>query len=496
MTPRRLLAAVVLGFSAVRLALAFGVGVGNDEAYHALLATHLDWSYFDHPPMLALVARLGIAVGGLSPLALRAGFVALFAGSTLLMFRLASRLHGEWPGVIAAVALNAAGHFGLAVGTFALPDGPLLFFSLLTLDRLAVAIDRVGPGSLGPWVAVGLAWGGGMLSKYHAVFLPIGVLGSLLSDRTSRARLRTPGPWLALGIGLAVFSPVIAWNALHGWSSFRFQGGRAAEGASFRPALLLAAVGGQALYVFPWIWAFLAVATVRSVRRGDRWDRFLLWQAFPPLLAFLIVGSRRQVLPHWSLAGLVPLFPLIGRDWVASRRLAIRLAIFTAVPVAVSVLFVAQARWGVAPLGATDPTADTVGWNTLVAEMKARGWLDRPGQFVFTSKWYDSGQIAFASGGHLHVTCYAPRGGHAFEAWTDPTGQVGRDGLLVVIGENSTEPAMYDRWFARIVPLGEVAIHRRGVRVRRVRVYRCEEQLGPFPGEVPGVGLGGTRPRG
>ncbi len=72
---------------------------------------------------------------------LRLGFIALFAGSTWLMARLTSRYYGPRAGVLAALALNATGYFGMAVGTIAQPDGPLLFFWLLTLDRLAVALD-------------------------------------------------------------------------------------------------------------------------------------------------------------------------------------------------------------------------------------------------------------------------------------------------------------------------------------------------------------------
>ena len=95
---------------------------------------------------------------------------------------------------------------------FALPDGPLLFFWLLTVDRLTVAVEEPEPRRLTPWIEVGLAWGGAMLSKYHAVFLPMGAALYLLLDRRMRHRwLFRPGPYLALGVGLIVFSPVLLW---------------------------------------------------------------------------------------------------------------------------------------------------------------------------------------------------------------------------------------------------------------------------------------------
>ena len=162
------------------------LGLGNDEAYHFLYAVHPDLSYYDHPPMLAWVETIGLTLSGspFSALALRSGFILLFAASTWLLWRIAGRWYGPWAGFYAALALNLTGYYGLAASTFALPDGPLLFFWLLTIDRLSLALER--PGETWPWVWVGLAWGGAMLSKYHAIFLPAGTV-LLLVPRTGRS---------------------------------------------------------------------------------------------------------------------------------------------------------------------------------------------------------------------------------------------------------------------------------------------------------------------
>ena len=177
--------------------------------------------------MLAVVESVGVALAGglVSTFSLRLGFVALFAASTWLMARLATRFFGPWSGVASAFALNVSAYHTAAVSTFALPDGPLLFFWLLTLNALASAFDS--PERLRVWVCVGLAWGGAMLSKYHAIFLPLGALIYIMAEPSARRVLRTPGPYLASAIGLTVFSPVLIWNATHGWASFAFQGARA-----------------------------------------------------------------------------------------------------------------------------------------------------------------------------------------------------------------------------------------------------------------------------
>src|SRR5262245_34371548 len=94
--------------TAIRLFCSTSLGLGNDEAYHFLYATHPSLSYFDHPPMMAWVEMAGLALPGArnAVWALRIGFIALFAGSTLILARLTTRYYGEKAGFLAALALN------------------------------------------------------------------------------------------------------------------------------------------------------------------------------------------------------------------------------------------------------------------------------------------------------------------------------------------------------------------------------------------------------
>ena len=64
MTPRRTLWALIAVTGLIRLAWAASLGPGMDEAYHYLFVVHRDWSYFDHPPMLAVVESAGVAMAG------------------------------------------------------------------------------------------------------------------------------------------------------------------------------------------------------------------------------------------------------------------------------------------------------------------------------------------------------------------------------------------------------------------------------------------------
>jgi hypothetical protein len=493
---------LILAAAALRLVVAACLEPGNDEAYHYLFAVHPDWSYFDHPPMLALVESAGLALVGFhaSVFALRLGIVALFAGSTWLMAHLTARHYGPAAGVLAAFALSTTAYYGVAAATLALPDGPLVFFWLLTLERLLVALEE--PKRVGAWAAAGLAWGGAMLSKYQAVFLPVATLIYLVLEPAARHWLRRPGPYLAFGLGLLVFAPVVAWNVDHGWASFAFQAGRALGGSVISPARLVAFLGEQAAYLFPWLWVFLMAVLLREARglfgRGtdDLASRFLLYQAVLPLLVFAGVALVRPVLPHWSLVGFLATFPLLGRSWArrmaaAPGRLGVRLCFLGIVTVALTGLVVTQAQTGFLQRGgrhgvglipvASDPTVEFYGWGRVRHALEARGLLDRPALFLFTDRWYHSGHLAFATDRRIAVACYNRQHAQNFAYWSDPREWVGRDGIFVGVNECEAVVGDLSRWFRRFEPLGAIPVVRNGVCIRVVHLYRGVQQTAPFP---------------
>ena len=498
-TARHALWALIGVSTILRLVWAASLGAAFDEPYYFQYIQHPALSYFDHPPMVALVGALGLALTGdaFSVFGLRVGFIVLFAGSTWLMARLTARFYGPTAGVLAALALSASGYFGMAVATIAQPDGPLLFFWLLTLDRLAVALDD--PDRLVPWLGVGVAWGGAMLSKYHAVLLPAGALLHMVFWPQARRCLRKPGPYLAAAIGLILFAPVIAWNATHDWASFLFQGGRASVSHQLRLDQLGATLGIEALYLFPWLWIGMVGLLVKLIRRGPRaWDKnesFLMCQAAPALVLFHAIAAQRWIMPYWPLFGFIALMPLLGRAWAEGLKThpAVRRRRITAValfPVLLAALVSAQARFGlledsqgrllglIAPKH--DPTADMICWDEVASELERRGLLTEPRTFLFTDSWDRSAGLALATRGKAPVACYhlEPR---SYSFWSRPEDWVGRDGIFIESVRAPGALSRYNRFFARYESIGTVRIVRRGVFVREVYLYRGTDQTWPFP---------------
>lgn len=512
-TARGALWVLMAGTLLVRLLWGGLLPAGNDEAYHYLFTVHPDWSYFDHPPMTMLVAKIGLTLSGgaVTPLSLRLGFILMFAGSTWVLFRWTARWYGDWAGFYAALALNFTAYYTAAAGAFALPDGPLLFFSLLTLWRLSEAlvrnqesgvrsqesgdrsqesVDGLTPDScpLLPWVWVGLAWAGALLSKYHAVFLPAGALLYVLATPSARRCLLTPGPYLAALLGMCGFLPVLIWNVQHDWASFAFQAGRAV-GMQFRPDALFTALGGQILYLFPWIWFCLVLILVRMIRTGNRLagvDRLIFCESIVPLCFFLAVSCVQMTLPHWSLIGFLPLFPALGAmwaEWMAKwpRFTTNWLKVQAAIVLVVMSGVLLQSCLGLIPLR-RDPTLEMKDWSPIVARLEERGLTDLPRTFFFTRSWFESGHLAFAMHNRYPVACFDVDA-RGFAYWSKPLDWLGRDGILLSHGDNPNEPGAFVPYFRKIVLIDEFPETRNGQPVgnRTIRVFHCIDQKLAFP---------------
>src|SRR5947208_6618268 len=214
----------ILALVALRLVAAAFTPITFDEAYYWMWSKHLAGGYYDHPPMVAVVIRLGTMIAGDTELGVRLVSIVLALPMSWAVYRTAAILFGGVRvATTAALLLNIT--LMAAVGTLIVtPDAPLLVASSFVLFCLAkvLATER---GAW--WLAVGAAVGAALLSKYTALFFGPAILIWLVSVPKLRHWLISPWPYLGGMVALAIFSPVIFWNVDHHWVSFIKQIGSA-----------------------------------------------------------------------------------------------------------------------------------------------------------------------------------------------------------------------------------------------------------------------------
>jgi 4-amino-4-deoxy-L-arabinose transferase-like glycosyltransferase len=395
-----------------RVLFAASLGLGIDESYMVAAGRQLRLGYFDHPPIAWWLAWAAAHLAGSdAAIVVRLPFVASFALTTWLMYRVTAALFGAWAGLWAAVLANLCPVFGVTAGTWVLPDGPLFAALLGAALCLIAALPAEGRAAWGWWVGTGIGAGLALLSKYSAGLTILGALVFLLTERTSRRWLLRPHPYVAGLAALAMFAPALIWNAQHGWVSFLFQGGRA-EGRFHLLGPALTLVGG-ALFVLPWVWLPMMVCGFGALRRGpaDRGRWLLVCLAAPPIVFFTLVSLWSRVLFHWAAPGYLMLLPLLG-DAIARRNGKRRWLAATGAVVVFGMAFVAsdvRFDWLPDAIGdfrlGKDPALAAVDWTSLRDQLADRGLLARPGLVVAATRWLDAGKIDYALGGRATVIC-------------------------------------------------------------------------------------------
>ena len=296
---------LLAALTVVRLLVCGLTPLSADESYYWVWSRALAPGYLDHPPMVALWIRIGTWLAGSGPLGVRL-LAPLSAGlGTLLLALAAADLCGGTPeqrrahAVIAGVLLNATLVLGIGSVTMT-PDTPLLFFWTLALAGLGRAI---GTGRGAWWLLVGVAIGLALDSKYTAMLTGAGLALWLVATGAGRVWLRTPWPWLAGGLALLLFAPVVEWNRVHEWASFARQGGRTgawqpARAGRYIPEL----VGGQIGLATPVILLLLVVGMMGAVaagRRGAAGLSLLAWITLLPVAVFIQHAFGDRVQANW-----------------------------------------------------------------------------------------------------------------------------------------------------------------------------------------------------
>ena len=380
-----------------RLAVARFAPLAPDEAYYWVWSRALAPGYLDAPPMVALWIRAGTWLAGPGALGVRLlGPLAAALGSLLLWDAGERLLPGRGAGLAGAALLNATLLFGVGAVVMT-PDTPLLFFWVACLWALA----RFLGARRGAWLVLAGLFGGLALdSKYTAVLLAPAILLWLLAVPELRRWLVHPALWLGALAGAAVFAPVLAWNAAHGWASLVKQGGRV---GAFRPTnalrFLAELTAGQAGLATPLIFVLCVAGGLAALRLawGRRDPAWTLLAALTVLPALVFVqhafGDRVQA--NWP----VVLYPsaalaaagLEARFWTRLRAPAVALGL------AITALAYAQATAAPFPLpAALDPTAlRLAGWRGL-AEQVEMARRAAGASFVAADEYGEAAELARA----------------------------------------------------------------------------------------------------
>lgn len=356
---------VAASLVALLLALDFRHGYLRDELYFRLLRDHLNWGYFDQPPLVPLVAWMSTSVFGDTLWALRMPAALALGLFTVLIGLLARELGGGRGAQVLASTGAGTAPWPLGNGDMLVTnafDLPVWIAAILFVVR---ALRRDGRW----WLVAGLT---GALATYNKHLIVL-LAGSLLIGLVAvgpRRVLANRWMWLGVAIAAVVAAPNLIYQIAEGFPQLTMAGALADDrGPGFR-----------ALFVpmqFIMIGPFLAALCVPGWMRLFRDGRLRALAAAYPVCAVVVFVSGGR--PDYFVGLLILLF-VSGCVAVESRLARARWRRVLTGAVALNALFALTVAVPALPLNVLVNTPipdfnakirDSVGWPRF-AEQVAR----------------------------------------------------------------------------------------------------------------------------
>ncbi len=265
----------------------------DDEAYYWVFSKYLDLGYFDHPPMTAVLVKMGYAIFP-NELGVRLFPLILNVLSLFIIEKLTEKKN---PFLFYGIALSIA---ILQVSGFnAVPDIPLIFFTALFFLCYKTFLAK---SSLRNTLLLGISIALLFYTKYHAVLI---VLFTLLSNINL---FKKPQLYAAGLLAFGLFIPHLLWQWEHNWISFRyhlFESNVNAYKFSFTAEYL----SGQLILAGP-IAGFILLPAAFFYKTKNETERALKFTMTGIYIFFLLSSFRGKVEANWTSPVIVSLIIL------------------------------------------------------------------------------------------------------------------------------------------------------------------------------------------
>ena len=280
------------------------MGLAYDESYYWIYTNSLSFGHFDHPPMVGWLIKLGTLIWGHSELGVRFFFNVLQILTLKILWKLSNK---EAPQLFIITSLMLP--LVSVAGFLALPDTPLMFFSVLFLYLVKRYQNKDN------WIdAVKIAVTIALLfySKYH------GIMVVFFTVLAYPAFLKRKSFWMIVVLTTFLFLPHVYWQYQHDFVTFDYHLFKRKQ-HHFKFSNIINYLAGQ----FALMGLFAAPIVLYSLWRlkTDSFNRILKFNIWG-LFGFLLFSSlRNKIEANWTITSFAFLVPVVTYVNFSSQRM-------------------------------------------------------------------------------------------------------------------------------------------------------------------------------
>jgi hypothetical protein len=498
----------------VRILIATSLELGNDEVYYQTYPQYLQWNYFDHPPVLALLIRITtFNLFFQNELFVRAGSIVCSAAGTWIIFKIGALIRNECCGWYAAIFYSTSFYSSVIAGTFILPDSPQVIFWLISMYliiRILISSDTDKKIRY-YFIMLGISIGLCIMSKIHGVFLWFGFGAYVIALR--RDLLKSPFFWIAILITVVIISPIYVWNSENHFITYNYHGGRIHFWG--RPDIdhLLQQIFGSVLYSNPVNFIFyvsMIIALLNNrIKNLPVYYPVLLWLSLPLIIVLLWTALFNETLPHWSGPAYFSIMLLAACyldeiksvkkiKWLKASGFTYCLVVFGGI-LAIRFLPVRIGSHEKKYLGKGDITLDMTGWKQAGGQFDSLYQSDaesgkmQEGAMLISDYWFPASHLDyyFSRPFHHNLLAFGRLNDIHHFAWLNfrrPRLTKGSDAYFIYTSNYYGPPSkMLKSYFAQTDDSVLIPQYRSGIPVRYFVIYRMHNFKGDsvdylFPG--------------
>ena len=261
------------------------VELSYDEAYYWIYSQFLSWGYFDHPPMVAIFIKAGASLFD-NEFGVRLFFNI---ASILTLYTLWTMTNKKKPYIF--LMLSCSLPLVQASGFLALPDTPLLLFSVLFIKQTFKYLEK---DTLKNALLLALTIALMFYSKYHGLLVVI--LTVLAIPHVCKRKTF----WLVVAGSVLLYLPHMYWQYTNDFISFKFHlTGRAEKHFELKNILdyITSQIGLFGIFIF-----FSFLINIRKINFKNSKERILAFNVLGFLGLLFFVSFRNQIEANWTVS--------------------------------------------------------------------------------------------------------------------------------------------------------------------------------------------------